>query len=292
MRRFFLLSLMALLGMTQAVAQEYEYVPFVREGVKWIYWTHNVQDDYVVDGQIIPYRKYHKLEIKGDTVINGMAYKALHKYSGHAIDEENDTVPIYLREADRKVYGIVPDRKFYNDCEVGGFDLSDDLYEGKEFVLYDFDTPEMFYMDWFHALGPGYESIGLSYEGISEITAGSYKCRRHTFSVYDKEAYLIEGIGYDGSYGYTLHYFDFAMSINDVGHCLSHVIEGGKVIYKGCGYDPNIRVGIDEVVEDKVSRPRDPRYYDLMGRPVGTQVPEAPGIYIHQGKKICVSQMP
>ena len=37
MKNLFLLSLLTLLGMTQAVAQEYEYVPFVREGVKWVY---------------------------------------------------------------------------------------------------------------------------------------------------------------------------------------------------------------------------------------------------------------
>ena len=69
---------------------------------------------------------------------------------------------------------------------------------------------------------------------------------------------------------------------------MSHVVKGGKVIYKGMRYDPNIRVGIDEVVEDKVSRPLDPRYYDLMGRAVGTEVPTTPGIYKHQGRKIVV----
>ena len=31
------IALIALLGMSQAAAQEYEYVPFVREGVKWFY---------------------------------------------------------------------------------------------------------------------------------------------------------------------------------------------------------------------------------------------------------------
>ena len=69
---------------------------------------------------------------------------------------------------------------------------------------------------------------------------------------------------------------------------LSHVVKVGKVIYKGMRYDPNIRVGIDEVVADKVARPLDPRYYDLMGRSVGTEVPTTPGIYIHQGRKIVV----
>ena len=41
MKKTLLISILALLGMTQAAAQEYEYVPFVREGVKW---TYSIQD--------------------------------------------------------------------------------------------------------------------------------------------------------------------------------------------------------------------------------------------------------
>ena len=36
-----IIAILALLGMAQAVAQEYEYVPFVREGVKWVYSIYN-----------------------------------------------------------------------------------------------------------------------------------------------------------------------------------------------------------------------------------------------------------
>ena len=32
----------------------------------------------------------------------------------------------------------------------------------------------------------------------------------------------------------------------------------------------------------------DENYYNLMGQPVGKDVPITPGIYIHQGKKIVV----
>ena len=44
---------------------------------------------------------------------------------------------------------------------------------------------------------------------------------------------------------------------------------------------------INEVVADQ-RRVKDSNYYDLMGRVVGKDVPTVPGIYIHQGKKICV----
>ena len=94
MKKTLLISILALLGMTQAVAQEYEYVPFVREGVKW---TYSIQDyHYEKDYETNPARGdnkvYRTLEIKGDTVINGKSYKAMHmcvddQYSEHQRQE-------------------------------------------------------------------------------------------------------------------------------------------------------------------------------------------------------------
>ena len=37
MKKILLFAVLSVLGMTQMAAQEYEYVPFVREGVKWVY---------------------------------------------------------------------------------------------------------------------------------------------------------------------------------------------------------------------------------------------------------------
>ena len=74
----------------------------------------------------------------------------------------------------------------------------------------------------------------------------------------------------------------------DVYFGLSHVIEGGEIIYATDNYDPDHWTGINEVDAEKTQRSLDPRYYDLMGRALGTEVPTTPGIYIHQGKKIMV----
>ena len=41
MKKTLLITLFALLGITHAAAQDYEYVPFVREGVKWVYGVTN-----------------------------------------------------------------------------------------------------------------------------------------------------------------------------------------------------------------------------------------------------------
>ena len=70
MKKILLISLLALLCMTQAVALEYEYVPFVREGVKWVY--HHVHDEFY--GEIPGMANGDDeatLELKGDTVIDG-----------------------------------------------------------------------------------------------------------------------------------------------------------------------------------------------------------------------------
>ena len=107
MKKTLLLLLFAVLGMSQVVAQEYEYVPFVREGVKWVYYIKDF--NYSVDYYSNPARGdnmiYRTLELKGDTVINGKTYKVMHKYSGDAINEANDTIPVFLREEDKMVYG-------------------------------------------------------------------------------------------------------------------------------------------------------------------------------------------
>jgi hypothetical protein len=68
------------------------------------------------------------------------------------------------------------------------------------------------------------------------------------------------------------------------------VVKDGKIIYKGMRYREGAFDVIDEVVAEQPRRPLDENYYDLTGRPVGKQVPTAPGIYIHHGQKICVSR--
>ena len=63
MKKILILSLLALLGFSQGISQDYEYVPFVREGVKWA-----CRSNY-----FNPQSKFY-LELKGDTEINGKTY--------------------------------------------------------------------------------------------------------------------------------------------------------------------------------------------------------------------------
>ncbi len=103
-------------------AQEYEYVPLVREGVEWGYYTYKAMTGNVDYG-------YYRYKIEEDTLINSVLYKKLNYYESCA--DENPIREGYLREEDKKVYFLANwDRREWVDPE-----------NREEVVLYDF-TPE------------------------------------------------------------------------------------------------------------------------------------------------------
>ena len=282
MKKTLLFALLAVLGMTQAGAQEYEYVPLVREGVKWVYYYVNF--DITPDPNLAVGRVYFTLELKGDTTINGKTYKALHKYYGNAINEENDTVPIYLREQDKVVYGIVPDGKRYHDCPICPFDYSPKTYSGEEFILYDFNdilsfcqTNSSLYQlrEW------QYQDEGLRYEKpykFSDMVAiNGHLSKRYVFNLLSYCCF-VEGIGFDGMMdGYMLS-FGHDIYMNDPRFCLSHVIEDGKVIYQSgkernnnTPYLPIAREGVKWVNERVSVQDGDTTcyYYTYKFKPIG-----------------------
>ena len=424
------------------------------------------------------WHNYYTLELAGDTVIDGKTYKAMHKYSGDAINEMNDTIPVYLREEDKVVYGIVPDGKTYDECPVGMNwwpEAREVVQSGQEFILYDFNDPINFIKDNIKYPIQGSPNGYYVYDVIpDQIVVAGKKVNRY---MYDASC-IIEGIGCDGvNHGYplsalsqmlcyviekgdtiytsksleipwdtgiddedynrelpiprqgvqwvnervsvdngdtTIYYYKyefrgydsqgFALDnipfnkvkgegrdmmyfgssmgfgflemyhfhnyVTDIESCytpnwyiyrqkedflnrenlievdpliiegvkchrfayigeqgdtlayivqgigfdsydmgdlltpftrkpdpnadhqewcgLSHVVKDGQVIYKGMRYREGAFDGIDEVATDKARHPMDDKYYNLMGQPVGKDVPTVPGIYIHQGKKIVV----
>ena len=264
MKKTFLITLLALLGMTQAVAQEYEYVPFVREGVKWVYGIRNYKYDneYPNNPALGDNLTYRTLELKGDTVINGKTYKAMHKYSGPAIDEENDTIPIYLREEDKVVYGIIPNGKLYYDCPVYNYftqPLSLDYYNGEEFVLYDFKDP-VAYWDGIFASPPYqneyYEDYYYNLLSTDTIVVGNHMAKCYNGEIAYVDFRMIEGIGWISDNGSnTTLAFQLPLSIGYHAQCfmLLYIIEDGEIVYPqgyvDDRYQPVIREGVKWVNE-------------------------------------------
>ena len=249
MKKFFLISLLALLGFSQGISQEYEYVPFVREGVKWVCSSKKLPiNNYTIE-------HFFTLEFKGEAVFNDKTYKAMHMYSGEDIDPNNDTIPVYMREEGKVVYAIVPDGKTYEDCPIDCLNdstIAEDIRAGREFVLYDFNDPEGFIMSKIpqnpyviHQVKP------------QTIMVGDRSVTRYVFQtriMYG--ACFIEGIGCDGLVqGYPLAFPSDRKSSQYQMH-LSHVIENGKVIYRSEHYNvreddvpPLIREGVQWVNE-------------------------------------------
>ena len=257
MKKLFLILMLALLGMTQTVAQDYEYVPFVREGVKWVYYItnyHGGPSDYDPNPRTI----YRTLEIKGDTVINGKSYKIMHKYDGDGfnLESEKDEIPIFLREEDKIVYGLVPEGTMYydlQDCLIGDtrFIPFETVYSGAEFVLYDFNDPVAFWTSLVDNADDGHQYDHIS---MDTIVVGNHLAKRYVGEVIG-EFEIIEGIGYSGHSSYPLGAFQGSGSGVMSAHTyFSHVIEDGKIIYKTDNYNddsylPLVREGVRWVNE-------------------------------------------
>ena len=305
MKKTLLITLFALLGLAQVVAQDNDstgYLSVVREGVKW------VNEKVIVNhGDTTKY--FYNYEFKGEdswTDIAGDIQKACYYYLGEQLDVEKDSLIAGLR--DDYGFKILCIR---NNARQKVYDEGKELFvlgtytDGGSKILYDFSNPRRCINYYLYC-----ESIWCDYWGCEEeitednlievepVTVEGVECFRIAYLDESGQplAYIVEGIGFDSrDMGDLLTPFTRRPDPNaDYQEwCgLSHVVKDGKIIYKGMCYRDDNLTGIDEAVADRTVRPADPHYYDLMGRAVGTDVPSTPGIYIHQGKKICVSRMP
>ena len=84
------------LGCIASQAQEYEYVPFVREGVEWGYYQYNPV--HPEDNGII------RLQFEGDTLLDGKTYKKLYMYKGCDLTPDKGTLIDFMREENKIVY--------------------------------------------------------------------------------------------------------------------------------------------------------------------------------------------
>lgn len=274
MRKILSLALWALAGVIAAQAAEpaYEYVPVVREGVEW----HNYYDiDNEAEERID--RFPFVFVLSGDSVVDGKTYKKCWVYEGDEVKnhpahlvallrEENKVVECVTTELDgSRITGIARPTP-YLPSEANG-----------RLNLYDFNDK-------------GYCGLYASgeYVGQNQVVVGNHLANQYTWI-----GNFVEGIGYDPGEGYGhlldpdyFYHLPTGTFYETPRPKLNYVTEDGEIIYKSEAYVGVIDYdGIDDVTADS-QRVGDGRYYDLTGRPVAA--PAAPGIYIHNGKKVLV----
>ena len=305
MKKTLLISVLALLGMTQAVAQwdGSDYLPIVREGVKW------VNEKVIINhGDTTSYYYTYEFNGKDSVGSNDMSAhldNALYYYTGNSLDTEQDSLIAGLSDGYPYLYEVSFFRNHaYDAVKTEGRNMIElPMYtDGGTRTLYQFGgwgLIDFFLMiqEWTHEFNPEQE-VFLTSENFTEvepIEIEGHSCSRYAYVKEngDTMCYVVEGIGFDSrNMGDLLTPFTREPDPNAdyQEYCgLCHVIKDGQIIYKGMRYDPGNMTGIDEVVADKPqARQVDDNYYNLMGLPVGKDVPTAPGIYIHHGKKIVV----
>ena len=250
MKKYLLITILALLGMSQALAQEQECLPLVREGVKW------VNEKVIIDhGDTTRY--YYTYEISGE--VNGpftKINKACHYYTGRDLDMERDSVIAGLSEA-YHFYEVdcYPNKAYDKVWNENRAMLRLPTYtDGGTTILYWFwKSPDdenltlrfFFNCQEWSMLEEDYFLTTENFIEVEPVEIDGKNCTRCAYidEQGDTAAYIVETIGFDSrDMGDLLTPFTRKPDPNadHQEYCgLSHVIKDGKIIYKGLRYNPN-----------------------------------------------------
>ncbi len=209
--------MVALTGKAQEA--KYEYVPMVREGVEW---------GYVYSHSFPPGVEYYRLQLKGDTVINGKTYKRCYAYQTVMLDTETAALHGFLREEDKRVYFIPnPEEEF----TVGWLIMKDQynsIYGDEERMIYDFN------------LNAGDTFSSMMPVTITEVTFVEVdgKQRKYFHDQYNGTYSFLEGIGVVGSYGELAYPFAAEPTNGSrVRFNFERNVADGKIVYKSEEFD-------------------------------------------------------
>ena len=250
------------------------YVPLAREGVQWFY---NMDE---LDGLGNVVTKAYTYEFSGDTTVNGMLYKKCFRYSGESMSAATDVELVALVRDYCMEVDCIENKPLAADASLLMWHYEDGTTPG---TIDDEDWLYLFYPD-FDVTSPYKFDKAVTMTTDTLLFANSKRVvRTYTDETGSELGKTIEGIGYDGLFGDMLRPFRNAPVVDgkSLNISLNRVVDHGHVYY-GKGHESD---GIDDVTADS-RRTGDGRYYDLTGRAVAD--PAAPGIYIHNGKKVLV----
>ena len=140
MKKLYIL-ITALLGVLGSQAQTTDnYVPLVREGVRWVYLFNDITSNGEVNEGRGEFAYF--MEFRGDTTVNDIGYKKLYCTLSRQFDERTTRPVALMREQERHVYAMVlKDAEFpYGFSETfPEIPIIDMVERGVETELYDFN---------------------------------------------------------------------------------------------------------------------------------------------------------
>ena len=246
MKKTILITLLALLGLTQTVAQEDSYLPLVREGVIW------VNEKVIVNhGDTTQY--YYKYEFSGldsiETNLAGEINNACYYYTGNNLDVEQDSLIAGIRDKGGYVTCVRNDayfKSFYDNRCLFPLTMFTD---GGTIILYWLVNDDPIRTIEYYLRCQVWTDLDVltteNFTIVDPITIDGTICNRCAFvnEQGDTAAYVVEGIGFDSyDMGDLLTPFTRKPDPNSdyQEYCgLSHVIKDGKIIYKGMRFNPN-----------------------------------------------------
>ena len=304
MKKIFLFTMLALFSISLTKAQntsgETETLPLVREGVKWV-------NEKVIINHGDTTKYYYTYEIQGDDPnrhwYSGGNAKLCHYYTGNHIDFSNDSIISSLEGKSPVTLAV----DCYNNWALEKIteenrNLIKRLFwvgidDGESLYIMDFKNSIRIRISIHDYICYQTEPPILTEENFIEvepIEIDGCLCPRVAYvdELGEPKAYLVNGIGFD-SYNMGDLLTPFTREPDPDAdyqeYCgLCHVVKDGQIIYKGMRYTPDNMTGIDAVVADQRPRQYDDNYYNLMGQPMGKDIPSTPGIYIHHGNKVII----
>ena len=203
--------LLGLLFMTSASADENEYVPLVREGVKWVeYYNNSIENTQWV-------KSY---QFFGNTEIGGNVYSNLYATDGISSNlSQNDSPVAYVREQNKQVF-IIPINLEIDGCVMSNEELG-------EYIIYDFnDITAPYTIDEGFMQPVTTEQMPYGDNMVNLYTLGNGISKK-----------IAEGIG---CLDYVF-YNPWPMILPDGSHySLAWFEDNGQIIYKGEDYDAAI----------------------------------------------------
>ena len=199
MKKIYLLLLAAVCGSGMAMAQDGDYLPLLREGVKWVYLYQDMVDypesfpGWYEESDYNPQtgffgrgNEFYYFTIQGEETVDGLKYKRLYCSFTANFDFEHTEPIAFVREENRKVYAV--ENKKASNQFVKPYHFTPLVGGIGESVLYDFGNPAEMATKLDAELLPA-ASVTL---GGSTVPAWILK-----FNEYE-QIKLIEGIGPDG----------------------------------------------------------------------------------------------